>query len=90
MDKRGGITETENGDAFLELNRITTKYPHRYTKVSSLPFPLKVVHGAIGHRSRVGGGGFCEREAVKLTAEKPLPGLEFARWYKMSNLLNVM
>ncbi|XP_064889281.1 eukaryotic translation initiation factor 4E transporter isoform X7 [Columba livia] len=32
MDKRGGITETENGDAFLELNRITTKYPHRYTK----------------------------------------------------------
>ncbi|XP_075574388.1 eukaryotic translation initiation factor 4E transporter isoform X4 [Pelecanus crispus] len=32
MDKRGGITETENGDAFLELNRITTKYSHRYTK----------------------------------------------------------
>ncbi|XP_008940432.1 PREDICTED: eukaryotic translation initiation factor 4E transporter isoform X2 [Merops nubicus] len=32
MDKRGGITETENGDAFLELNRITTKHPHRYTK----------------------------------------------------------
>ncbi|XP_065707423.1 eukaryotic translation initiation factor 4E transporter isoform X5 [Patagioenas fasciata] len=32
MDKRGGITEAENGDAFLELNRITTKYPHRYTK----------------------------------------------------------
>ncbi|KAM9526997.1 eukaryotic translation initiation factor 4E transporter isoform 4-T4 [Guaruba guarouba] len=32
MDKRGGLTETENGDAFLELNRITTKYPHRYTK----------------------------------------------------------
>ncbi|XP_064322432.1 eukaryotic translation initiation factor 4E transporter isoform X4 [Phalacrocorax carbo] len=32
MDKRGGVTETENGDAFLELNRITTKYPHRYTK----------------------------------------------------------
>ncbi|XP_052652559.1 eukaryotic translation initiation factor 4E transporter isoform X4 [Harpia harpyja] len=32
MDKRGGITETENGDAFLELNRIVTKYPHRYTK----------------------------------------------------------
>uniref|UniRef100_A0A8C0ENA4 Eukaryotic translation initiation factor 4E nuclear import factor 1 n=1 Tax=Bubo bubo TaxID=30461 RepID=A0A8C0ENA4_BUBBB len=32
MDKRGGITETENGDAFLELNRIATKYPHRYTK----------------------------------------------------------
>ncbi|KAM6377719.1 eukaryotic translation initiation factor 4E transporter isoform 9-T12 [Pluvialis apricaria] len=31
-NKRGGITETENGDAFLELNRITTKYPHRYTK----------------------------------------------------------
>ncbi|XP_068268909.1 eukaryotic translation initiation factor 4E transporter isoform X5 [Nyctibius grandis] len=31
MDKRG-ITETENGDAFVELNRITTKYPHRYTK----------------------------------------------------------
>uniref|UniRef100_A0A803WD43 Eukaryotic translation initiation factor 4E nuclear import factor 1 n=1 Tax=Ficedula albicollis TaxID=59894 RepID=A0A803WD43_FICAL len=32
MDKRGGATETENGDAFLELNRTTTKYPHRYTK----------------------------------------------------------
>ncbi|KAM9623464.1 eukaryotic translation initiation factor 4E transporter isoform 6-T7 [Morphnus guianensis] len=32
MDKRGGVTETENGDAFLELNRIATKYPHRYTK----------------------------------------------------------
>ncbi|KAM4648781.1 eukaryotic translation initiation factor 4E transporter isoform 5-T5 [Amazona ochrocephala] len=32
MDKRGGLTETENGDAFLEFNRITTKYPHRYTK----------------------------------------------------------
>uniref|UniRef100_A0A8C3QRA4 Eukaryotic translation initiation factor 4E nuclear import factor 1 n=1 Tax=Cyanoderma ruficeps TaxID=181631 RepID=A0A8C3QRA4_9PASS len=32
MDKRGGATEAENGDAFLELNRITTKYPHRYTK----------------------------------------------------------
>ncbi|XP_068065103.1 eukaryotic translation initiation factor 4E transporter isoform X5 [Anomalospiza imberbis] len=32
MDKRGGAAETENGDAFLELNRITTKYPHRYTK----------------------------------------------------------
>ncbi|XP_032561637.1 eukaryotic translation initiation factor 4E transporter isoform X8 [Chiroxiphia lanceolata] len=32
MDKRGGVTETENGDAFLELNRIPTKYPHRYTK----------------------------------------------------------
>ncbi|KAM9281741.1 eukaryotic translation initiation factor 4E transporter isoform 4-T5 [Morus bassanus] len=32
MDKRGGVTETENGDALLELNRITTKYPHRYTK----------------------------------------------------------
>ncbi|XP_064024474.1 eukaryotic translation initiation factor 4E transporter isoform X3 [Pogoniulus pusillus] len=32
MDKRGGATETENGDAFLELNRVTTKYPHRYTK----------------------------------------------------------
>ncbi|XP_054501484.1 eukaryotic translation initiation factor 4E transporter isoform X4 [Agelaius tricolor] len=33
MDKRGGAaTETENGDAFMELNRITTKYPHRYTK----------------------------------------------------------
>ncbi|XP_075023478.1 eukaryotic translation initiation factor 4E transporter isoform X4 [Calonectris borealis] len=32
MDKRGGVTETENGDAFPELNRITTKYPHRYTK----------------------------------------------------------
>nr|XP_010301000.1 PREDICTED: eukaryotic translation initiation factor 4E transporter isoform X2 [Balearica regulorum gibbericeps] len=32
MDKRGGIPETENGDAFLELNRIATKYPHRYTK----------------------------------------------------------
>ncbi|XP_009461984.1 PREDICTED: eukaryotic translation initiation factor 4E transporter isoform X2 [Nipponia nippon] len=32
MDKRGGVTEIENGDAFLELNRIPTKYPHRYTK----------------------------------------------------------
>ncbi|XP_056359966.1 eukaryotic translation initiation factor 4E transporter isoform X6 [Oenanthe melanoleuca] len=32
MDKRGGATETENGDAFLELNRTATKYPHRYTK----------------------------------------------------------
>ncbi|XP_010141624.1 PREDICTED: eukaryotic translation initiation factor 4E transporter isoform X2 [Buceros rhinoceros silvestris] len=32
MDKRGGVTETENGDALLELNRVTTKYPHRYTK----------------------------------------------------------
>ncbi|XP_053938388.1 eukaryotic translation initiation factor 4E transporter isoform X4 [Cuculus canorus] len=32
MDKRGGATETENGDAFLELNRVTVKYPHRYTK----------------------------------------------------------
>uniref|UniRef100_A0A8B9MK38 Eukaryotic translation initiation factor 4E nuclear import factor 1 n=1 Tax=Accipiter nisus TaxID=211598 RepID=A0A8B9MK38_9AVES len=32
MDKRGGVTEAENGDAFLELNRIATKYPHRYTK----------------------------------------------------------
>ncbi|KAM6318128.1 eukaryotic translation initiation factor 4E transporter isoform 3-T3 [Podargus strigoides] len=32
MDKRGGVTETENGDASLELNRIPTKYPHRYTK----------------------------------------------------------
>ncbi|XP_074015480.1 eukaryotic translation initiation factor 4E transporter isoform X2 [Numenius arquata] len=32
MDKRGGVTEAENGDAFLELNRIPTKYPHRYTK----------------------------------------------------------
>ncbi|NWV00945.1 4ET factor, partial [Upupa epops] len=32
MDRRGGATETENGDAFPELNRITTKYPHRYTK----------------------------------------------------------
>ncbi|XP_042721720.1 eukaryotic translation initiation factor 4E transporter isoform X4 [Lagopus leucura] len=32
MDKRGGITEAENGDAFLELNRTATKYPHRYTK----------------------------------------------------------
>lgn len=51
MDKRGGITETENGDAFLELNRITTKYPHRYTKVRSLPFLLKAVCGAAGHRS---------------------------------------
>lgn len=35
MDKRGGITEAENGDAFLELNRTATKYPHRYTKVSA-------------------------------------------------------
>ncbi|XP_068013299.1 eukaryotic translation initiation factor 4E transporter isoform X4 [Melanerpes formicivorus] len=32
MDKRGGVADTENGDAFLELNRVTTKYPHRYTK----------------------------------------------------------
>ncbi|NWS67870.1 4ET factor, partial [Crotophaga sulcirostris] len=32
MDKRGGATETANGDAFLELNRVTVKYPHRYTK----------------------------------------------------------
>ncbi|OXB64648.1 hypothetical protein ASZ78_008724, partial [Callipepla squamata] len=32
MDKRGGVTEAENGDAFLELNRTATKYPHRYTK----------------------------------------------------------
>ncbi|KGL74591.1 Eukaryotic translation initiation factor 4E transporter [Tinamus guttatus] len=32
MDKRGGTTEAENGDAFHDLNRITTKYPHRYTK----------------------------------------------------------
>ncbi|XP_055561230.1 eukaryotic translation initiation factor 4E transporter isoform X4 [Falco biarmicus] len=32
MDKRGAVTEAENGDAFLELNRIATKYPHRYTK----------------------------------------------------------
>ncbi|XP_071618865.1 eukaryotic translation initiation factor 4E transporter isoform X4 [Heliangelus exortis] len=32
MDKRGGVTETENGDAFLELNRVTAKHPHRYTK----------------------------------------------------------
>ncbi|XP_014818783.1 PREDICTED: eukaryotic translation initiation factor 4E transporter isoform X4 [Calidris pugnax] len=32
MDKRGGVAEAENGDAFLELNRIPTKYPHRYTK----------------------------------------------------------
>ncbi|XP_025055046.1 eukaryotic translation initiation factor 4E transporter isoform X3 [Alligator sinensis] len=33
MDKRGGIAETENGDAFLDLNRVTAaKYPHRYTK----------------------------------------------------------
>ncbi|XP_042661319.1 eukaryotic translation initiation factor 4E transporter isoform X5 [Tyto alba] len=32
MDKKGGIAETENGDAFLELNRIAIKYPHRYTK----------------------------------------------------------
>lgn len=65
MDKRGGITETENGDAFLELNRITTKYPHRYTKVSAFPVPLEAVHGADGHRSKVGGGGFCERESVR-------------------------
>lgn len=52
MDKRGGATETENGDAFPELNRVTTKYPHRYTKVGSLPFPLPAMHGAAGHRSR--------------------------------------
>ncbi|NXF05695.1 4ET factor, partial [Smithornis capensis] len=32
MDKRGGVTEAENGDALLELNRVTTKCPHRYTK----------------------------------------------------------
>ncbi|XP_027325523.1 eukaryotic translation initiation factor 4E transporter isoform X5 [Anas platyrhynchos] len=32
MDKKGGTTEAENGDAFLELNRTATKYPHRYTK----------------------------------------------------------
>ncbi|XP_047919740.1 eukaryotic translation initiation factor 4E transporter isoform X5 [Anser cygnoides] len=32
MDKKGGTTEAENGDAFLELNRTVTKYPHRYTK----------------------------------------------------------
>ncbi|XP_069727518.1 eukaryotic translation initiation factor 4E transporter isoform X5 [Phaenicophaeus curvirostris] len=31
MDKRG-TTGTENGDAFLELSRVTVKYPHRYTK----------------------------------------------------------
>lgn len=65
MDKRGGVTEAENGDAFLELNRIATKYPHRYTKVSALPFPLEVVRGAVGRRSRVGGGGFSEREAAR-------------------------
>lgn len=64
MDKRGGVTETENGDAFLELNRISTKYPHRYTKVSVLTFSLKLLHGAVGHRSKVGGGGSCERKAV--------------------------
>lgn len=86
MDKRGGVTETENGDAFLELNRIAMKYPHRYTKVRSLHFPLKVVCGAAGHRS--GWQRFCGRAAVK--AEKPLPGLGFAGWYKTSNLLNVM
>lgn len=51
MDKRGGVTEAENGDAFLELNRIATKYPHRYTKVSALPCPLEVVRGAVGHKS---------------------------------------
>lgn len=65
MDKRGGATETENGDAFLELNRITTKYPHRYTKVSSLSFRLGVVRGTFGHASGVGGGGSCERESVR-------------------------
>ncbi|NXY88677.1 4ET factor, partial [Alcedo cyanopectus] len=32
MDKRGGTTETENGDAFLELTRVPNKYLHRYTK----------------------------------------------------------
>ncbi|XP_074868796.1 eukaryotic translation initiation factor 4E transporter isoform X7 [Carettochelys insculpta] len=31
MDKRGGIPEVENGDAFLDLDRITVK-SHRYTK----------------------------------------------------------
>ncbi|XP_043353985.1 eukaryotic translation initiation factor 4E transporter isoform X10 [Dermochelys coriacea] len=31
MDKRGAIAEIENGDAFLDLNRITVK-SHRYTK----------------------------------------------------------
>uniref|UniRef100_A0A452GQD2 Uncharacterized protein n=1 Tax=Gopherus agassizii TaxID=38772 RepID=A0A452GQD2_9SAUR len=31
MDKRGAIAEIENGDTFLDLNRITVK-SHRYTK----------------------------------------------------------
>ncbi|KAM7145085.1 eukaryotic translation initiation factor 4E transporter isoform 4-T5 [Macrochelys suwanniensis] len=31
MDKRGAIAEIENGDTFLDLNRITVKC-HRYTK----------------------------------------------------------
>ncbi|KAM9118823.1 eukaryotic translation initiation factor 4E transporter isoform 3-T3 [Pangshura tecta] len=31
MDKRGAVAEIENGDAFLDLNRITVK-SHRYTK----------------------------------------------------------
>lgn len=41
MDKKGGTTEAENGDAFLELNRTVTKYPHRYTKVSCFSFSFK-------------------------------------------------
>lgn len=89
MDKRGGATETENGDAFLELNRTTTKYPHRYTKVSSLSFPLGVVRGTLGPRSRVGGGGSCKGNS-EVKAEKPLPGLGVVGWYQMSSLLNAM
>ncbi|XP_032084928.1 eukaryotic translation initiation factor 4E transporter isoform X3 [Thamnophis elegans] len=33
MDKRGGLAETVNGDALLNMNVISTmKFPHRYTK----------------------------------------------------------
>ncbi|XP_013911154.1 PREDICTED: eukaryotic translation initiation factor 4E transporter isoform X3 [Thamnophis sirtalis] len=33
MDKRGGLAETVNGDALLNMNIISTmKFPHRYTK----------------------------------------------------------
>jgi len=52
MEKRGGAAEAENGDAFLELSRVPAKYPHRYTKVGSLP-----AHRAAGRRGRGGGGG---------------------------------
>lgn len=78
-NKRGGITETENGDAFLELNRITTKYPHRYTKVSALPFPLKVVCGAVGRRSGAGGGRPLPEGSGKVKAE--------IAWIRMCKML---